>query len=158
MRESVLVVRRQDVSLVHEESWERQFRLFRLAVRVLPSGQRRTGFVVPVESCALEWPGVGQPQDGILWWLRPQRQHHQWPGKSRVPFLLHVALRRVLLGTLRIGRRQTPSAWSSAVIVMDPQLRRRFPRKSLRKFLLVHPLVLPSGPVQWAPTLVERLV
>ena len=155
--ESVSVEHWQDVLSVHEESWGRQFRLFRPAVRVLPSDQRRTGWVVPAEPCALEGPEVGQPRGGTLWLLRPQRQLHQWPGKSRVPFLLHVALRRVLLGTLRIGRRQTPSAWSSAVIVMDPQLRRRFPRKSLRRFLLVHPLVLPSGPVQWAQTLVGHL-
>ena len=137
------------MSLVHEGSWERQFPgPFRLAVRAPPSGQRRIGFVVPVGSCVLGRLGVGQPQDEILWWLRLQRQHHQWPERSRVPFLLHVALRRVLLGTLQIGRRQTPLAWSSATIAMDPRLRRRFPRKSLRRFLLVHPLVLPSGPVQ----------
>ena len=148
---SVSVEHWQDVSSVHEESWERQCRLFRPAVRVLPSDQQRTGGVVPAEPFVLEGPEVGQPRGGTLWLLRPQRQLHQWPGKSRVPFLLHVALRRVLLGTLQIGRRQTPLARSSAAIAMDPR------RKSLGRLLLVHSLALPSGPVQWAPTLVGHL-
>ena len=62
---SVSVEHWQDVSSVHEESWERQFRPFRLAVRAPPSGQRRIGFVVPVGSCVLGRLGVGQPRDGI---------------------------------------------------------------------------------------------
>ena len=62
--ETVLVVRQQDVSLVHEGSWERQIPgQFRLAVRALPSDQRRIGFVVPVEPCVLGRLGVGQLQD-----------------------------------------------------------------------------------------------
>ena len=154
---SVSVEHWEDVSSVHEESWERQCCLFRPAVRVLPSDQQRTGGVVPVEPFVLEGPEVGQPRGGTLWLLRPQRQLHQWPGRSRVPFVLHVALRRVLLRTLGITHRQMPFEWSFAVIARDPQLRQRFPRMSLRKLLLAHPLVLPSGPVRWAPTLVERL-
>ena len=67
MLETVLVVRQQDVSLVHEGSWERQFPgQFLLAVRTLPSDQRRIGFVVPVEPCVLGRLGVGQPRDEIL--------------------------------------------------------------------------------------------
>ena len=68
--ETVSVVRRQDVLSVHEGSWERQFPdQFLLAVRTLPSDQRRIGFVVPVEPCVLGRLGVGQLQDGILEWL-----------------------------------------------------------------------------------------
>ena len=53
--------------LVHEGSWERQFPdPVRLAVRAPPSGQRRIGFVVPVEPCVLGRLGVGQPRDEIL--------------------------------------------------------------------------------------------
>ena len=64
MLETVLVVRQQDVSLVHEGSWERQIPgQFRLAVRALPSDQRRIGFVDPVEPCVLGWLGVVQLQD-----------------------------------------------------------------------------------------------
>ena len=67
VREIVLVVRRQDVSLVHEGSWERQFPgQVRLAGRAPPSDQRRIGFVVPVEPCVLGRLGVGQPRDEIL--------------------------------------------------------------------------------------------
>ena len=63
-REIVLVVRWQDVPSVHEGSWERQIPgQFRLAVRALPSDQRRIGFVDPVEPCVLGWLGVGQLQD-----------------------------------------------------------------------------------------------
>ena len=122
----------------------------RLAARTPPSDQQRIGFVVPVEPCVLGRLGVGQPQDEILQWLPLQRLHHQWPEQSRVPFLLHVALRIVLLGTPQSGREQRPLLWSPVVIAMDPLTC----RKSLRIFLLA----LPSEPVQWAQTSVGHLV
>ena len=66
---SVSVEHWQDVSSVHEESWERQCRLFLPAVRVLPSDQQRTGGVVPAEPFVLEGPEVGQPRGGTLWFF-----------------------------------------------------------------------------------------
>ena len=126
----------------------------RLASRTPPSDQQRRGFVVPVEPCVLGRLGVGQPQDEILQWLPLQRLHHQWPEQSRVPFLLHVALRIVLLGTPQSGRKQRPLLWSPVAIAMDPLTC----RKSLRIFLLALPSALPSVPVQWAQTSVGHLL
>ena len=137
--------------LVHEGSWERQFPgHVRLAVRAPPSDQRRIGFVVPVEPCVLGRLGVGRPQDEILQWLPLQQLHHRWPEQSRVPFLLQVALRIVLLGTPQSGREQRPLLRSPVAIAMDPLTC----RKSLRIFLLA----LPSVPAQWARTSVGHLL
>ena len=70
----IVVARGQVVAAVWEDQPSDQLRL---ASRTQPSDQQKRGFLVPVEPCALERLGAGQPQDEIPQWLRLRRLHHR---------------------------------------------------------------------------------